>query len=134
MMIAATHLDPILAGIVGAALLLAIAWYWPQLGAPGVPTARRRLRRASLVVASIGVCSATIGFGLVDPDQTPIPYAIAWGVGGVALLVMMIAAIVDALLSLRLHMNESRAMRRGGVDELTKAVDEARHRRMERRE
>ncbi|MFO0827008.1 MAG: hypothetical protein U0572_02575 [Phycisphaerales bacterium] len=131
MLIATTHLSPVVAVGVGGAILVAAAWYWNALGSPGVPRRRRMLRRTSLVIAVVGVAAAVSGFSIVDPDVRPVPYAITWAVGAVAILLSISAAIVDALLSVRLHVDEARTLRRRKSEEMTRLVEEAAQRRRE---
>jgi hypothetical protein len=127
---AATHLDPWLTVTLAAIVLLGMAWYWPRLAAPEIPRLRRRIRRASLLVGCLGVIGAALGFGLIDPDRTPIPYLFAWAGAGLAIGAVVLLAIIDALVSVRIHRRAMGEVRRESARQLGRAIDEARARRM----
>ncbi len=129
MSLAATHLDPWLTVALAAILLLAMAWYWPRLSAAEMPRVRRRIRRASLLVGCLGIVGAALGFGLIDPDRTPIPYLAAWAGAGLAIGTVVLLAIVDAIVSVHIHRRAMGVMRRESAASLGRAIDEARARR-----
>jgi hypothetical protein len=129
MNLAATHLDPWLTVSLAAIVLVGMAWYWPRLAAPEIPRIRRRIRRASLLVGLLGVVGAALGFGLIDPDRTPIPYLFAWAGAGLAIGTVVLLAVVDALVSVRIHRQAMGAVRRESAASLGRAIDEVRARR-----
>lgn len=124
--LAATHMAPWLAVLLSGVLVAAMAWYWPRLGRGDIPAERRRVRRISLMFSLAGLVAATLGFGIIDPDARRVPYALAWLGAGAAILVVILLAIVDAFLSMRLHRKAIRTMRREREVTLGKAIAEAR--------
>lgn len=131
MTLAEVHLPtlPVLAG--GAACLVAMAWYWTRLGDADVPPARRTVRRLSLGFGVVAIGAAVFGFGIVDPDVRPMPYVVAWTLGGVALALTVALAVLDAFVSVGLHRRERAEWRRESAERLARAIDEARAARRE---
>jgi drug/metabolite transporter (DMT)-like permease len=125
-LLAATHMSPLLTLAFSTVLLFGMAWYWPRLGQPGIPPQRRRVRRASLLFCLVGVIAATLGFGIIDPDARPVPYAFAWLAAATAILVVILLAALDALLSVRLHHRAVSDARRQSAEALGKAIVDAR--------
>lgn len=125
-LLAATHMAPWLAVSLSGILVAAMAWYWPRLGRGDIPVQRRRVRRISLMFSLAGLMAATLGFGIIDPDARRVPYALAWLAAGVAILVVILLAIVDAFLSMRLHRKAIRTMRQQRDVTLGNAIAEAR--------
>jgi membrane protein YdbS with pleckstrin-like domain len=117
--------------VAAVALLVGMALYWPRLARPEVPPSRRRLRRASLCFGVVAAVAAALGFAMVDPDVHPLPYAIIWAGGLIALFAVVVLAVLDALLTMHLHRAEFRAMRRANADGLGAEVGRLRRKRAE---
>lgn len=129
MHLATTHFEPLVAVGLASVIILAMAWYWPRLSRPEMPVTRRRIRRASLLIGLLGLIAATLGFGIIDPDARPMPYFAAWGAASLAIFVVVMLALLDALVSLRMHRTAMTSMRRERAATLGKAIDEAKARR-----
>ena len=87
-----------------AILLVAIgAWYWRRLGRGSVPRVRRRIRRASLAVVAFGLVMIVIGASLLDPATRSYAYLLSWSAVLVAVVMMVLLAALDALVTVRLH-------------------------------
>jgi hypothetical protein len=130
--LAAVHLPAWFAVGFAGVIIFAMAWYWPRLGRPEIPPERRRVRRLSLLFGLVGLCAATIGFGIVDPDARPVPYAMTWFAASVALLIVVLLAVLDAILSMRLHRRAISAMRNERERSLGRAIADARRKQAER--
>ena len=90
--------------IPAAILLVAIgAWYWRRLGRGSVPRVRRRIRRASLAVVAFGLVMIVIGASLLDPADRSYAYLLSWAAVLVAVVMMVLLAALDALVTVRLH-------------------------------
>lgn len=90
--------------IPAAILLVAIgAWYWRRLGRGSVPRVRRRIRRASLAVVAFGLVMIVIGASLLDPADQSYAYLLSWAAVLVAVVMMVLLAALDALVTVRLH-------------------------------
>ncbi len=129
MTLAVTHLSPGVAVTIASAIILAMAWYWPRLARAEVSVAHRRVRRASLVLGLVGLIGATLGFGIIDPDATPVPYMVAWGAASLAIFGVVMLALLDALISLRLHRAAMGETRRRSAESLARALREAKSQR-----
>lgn len=129
---AATHMAPWLAVSIAGGLVAVMAWYWPRLGRPEIPAARRRVRRTSLLFSLAGLVAATLGFGIIDPDARRVPYAMTWAAAAMAILVVVLLALVDAVVSLRIHRRAMEAMRRERDASIGKAIADARAGREDR--
>lgn len=126
--LAATHLPPWLAILFASLLILAMAWYWPRLGRADIHPQRRQIRRLSLLFSLTGLVAATLGFGVIDPDARPVHYSIAWLAASCAILVVVLLAMLDALLSLRLHQRAIRSAEREHRESLSRAIADAKSR------
>ena len=90
--------------IPAAILLVAIgAWYWRRLGRGSVPRVRRRIRRASLAVVAFGLVMIVIGASLLDPADRSYAYLLSWAAVLVAVVMMVLLAALDAIVTVRLH-------------------------------
>ncbi len=123
MIVAATHLSPWVTLVLASALLFTMAWYWGRLAGADVHPLRRRIRRASLVFGLLAVVAAALGFGIIDPDATPLPYLFAWLAAALALLGVVLLAMFDAFASIRMHRRELAITRRESADALRRATD-----------
>lgn len=129
MTLATTHLHPIVAASLAAVVLLLMGWYWPKLSSPETPVLRRRIRRLSMLIGFFGIIAAAMGFGLIDPDARPMPYFAAWGAAALAIFGVVMLAVVDALVSIRIHRAAMRQARRESAESLGRAITEAKARR-----
>ena len=116
MLLAAVHLSPVftlpflIVAIVGAVA------YWRRLSRASVPRARRRLRRAGLLVGAVGLFSGVAATSFIDPDLRPVAYLVAWGAVAVVLVPAVAIAAADAIVTVRFHQRslERRALRDAG--------------------
>lgn len=124
-MIAAATLPAPIAAALGAILLLGIAALWRRLGRPGVPAARRRVRRAASLVAALLVLLAALALGWADAERAPARFIVLWS--GVLLLapVLAVIALIDVRVSLWLGRRDRAALDRDAALELARAVREA---------
>ena len=98
-----THLPGWATCVVLAVAAFAGVWYWRRLRRGSVPMIRRRLRRASLVIGGGVLVAAAAASGWIDPDVDQIPYLVTWAGVVLGLLVLVVLALVDAFVSVRLH-------------------------------
>lgn len=106
LVLAATHLSPWICVPLGAAAGLGLGVLWWTFGAPEVPTSRRRIRRASTLVALLLVPILVAGLCFIDPATAPRHYAEVWTLAIALVFVLVLLAVVDALNSVRIHANE----------------------------
>lgn len=107
------------AAIALAALLL---WYFRRLGRKDVPATRRRLRRASIVFALVGIVPLVRVLSFVHPHADRVGWALMWSAVLLALLGWALLAVIDVILVARSGMREYAALereflRRPGADE-----------------
>ncbi|MAD19400.1 MAG: hypothetical protein CMJ52_04155 [Planctomycetaceae bacterium] len=133
-----THLPAWTTCVVLLAAAVAGGWYWRRLRRGSVPRIRRRLRRASLVTGGGVLAASAAAAGFIDPDLHQLPYVLTWAVVVLGLLVLVVLALIDAFVSIRLHQRSldrrlvrdtlriREAMDREGVDpDRGRAVDDA---------
>ena len=97
-----THL-PASAAAVVVVFLIAGIWYWRRLGRASVLLARRRLRRMSLLLAGVVVVSTAAATGWIDPEVQPVTYLFAWVAVIITLFILVLTALFDTLVSVRVH-------------------------------
>lgn len=117
MMLAAVHLSPAYTIAPAVALSALFVWYWMRLGLPEVPDSRRRVRRFSLVLMLISLPMFVRALSFVDPLVDKRPYALAWTAVMFIVLLIIAAALMDAINNLRLHANQKH-------EEMTRAATE----------
>lgn len=121
-MIAATHLA------LGWTVPVAIAaagwsvWYWLRLGRSDVPISRRRIRRVSLVFMALSLPVFVRALSVVDPQVQQREYIATWMLALALVLIVLVAAGVDAINSLRLHHREQSEAMRTAALELAQAI------------
>lgn len=99
---------------VPVAVLLAVAlvWYFLRLGRADVPRGRRWLRRASAVVALVGLGPLVRALTFAHPHEDRVAFAVAWSSVLFVLVVCLLLAVVDVFLVTRSGVREYRALRR----------------------
>jgi hypothetical protein len=103
MTLAAVHLAPTLTIPLAIALSGLLAWYWFRLGRAEVPTSRRRIRRASLAIMLLSLPMFVRALSFLDPEVDQRPYVLTWTIATLMVLVVIVAAVIDAVNNLRLH-------------------------------
>ena len=98
-----THLPASAAAAVVVVFLIAGIWYWRRLGRASVLLARRRLRRMSLLLAGVVVVSTAAATGWIDPEVQPVTYLFAWVAVIITLFILVLTALFDTLVSVRVH-------------------------------
>jgi hypothetical protein len=98
-----THLSAPTVTAIAVPLLLAGFWYWRRLGRISVLPIRRRIRRISLLMAGVAMIATAAATGWIDPDVWPISYLSVWAVAMITLLILVLCAVLDAVVSIRLH-------------------------------
>jgi hypothetical protein len=101
--LARTHLSAPTVTAIAVPLLLAGFWYWRRLGRISVLPIRRRIRRFSLLMAGVAMIATAAATGWIDPDVSPISYLSVWAVVMITLLILVLCAVIDAVVSIRLH-------------------------------
>ena len=96
-----THLPASAAAAV--VFLIAGIWYWRRLGRASVLLARRRLRRMSLLLAGVVLVSTAAATGWIDPEVQPVTYLFAWVAVIITLFILVLTALFDTLVSVRVH-------------------------------
>ncbi len=96
---------------IGALLL----WYFVRLGRPSVPRGRRRLRRASIGFALVGLIPLLCGITFVHPHEQRFAWAASWALALLALLGWFSIALVDFLLVARSGLREYDELRRKAI-------------------
>jgi hypothetical protein len=89
--------------VIAAPLLFVGIWYWRRLGRASVLPIRRRIRRVSLLMASIAMIATLAATGWIDADVRPISYVSVWAIVMITLFILILSAFVDAFVSIRLH-------------------------------
>lgn len=117
MMLASVHLAPGYTIPFAVVLSALFVWYWMRLGLPEVPPSRRKVRRFSLALMLISLPMFVRALSFVDPLVDKRPYAIAWTAVMIVLLLIMVAAMMDAINNLRIHTNQKH-------DEIARAASE----------
>ena len=105
-MIAATHLSP--AVTIPPALVVAgwLLWYWRQLAAPEVPDSRRRIRRASILLMLVTLPSLVGALSFLDTAAHSNQYVVTWLLVLFSTGLLLAAAAIDMLNTLRLGRRE----------------------------
>ncbi|MDA0294439.1 MAG: hypothetical protein O3A19_07145 [Planctomycetota bacterium] len=101
--LARTHIPAPVAEVIAAPLLFVGIWYWRRLGRASVLPIRRRIRRVSLLMASIAMIATLAATGWIDADVRPISYVSVWAIVMITLFILILSAFVDAFVSIRLH-------------------------------
>lgn len=91
---------------VGSILLL---FYFVKLGDDGVPPSRRRNRRFSISVTLIAMPVLVYALSGADHATTPRAFVIAWSGVMAAIFIVVMTALIDVLISMRLHRERRRA-------------------------
>jgi hypothetical protein len=131
-MIAAAHLPAALSIPVAAVVAILILWYWKRLGGADVPVSRRRIRRASIVVVLAGLPILVHAVSFVDYKTEQGHYVAAWLLVLFCIGLVLIAAAIDFLDTVRLTRLERQ---RNLVDTIAAAARaEAKRRERERAE
>lgn len=97
---------------IAAVLAGVLVWYFVRLGRAEVPRGRRWLRRASVVVALLGLAPLVRAMSFVHPHEDRVGFAVAWSSVLFVLLACLVLALVDVVLVTRSGVREFRALRR----------------------
>ncbi len=101
--LAAVHLSPVVTLPILAVLVVGGGLYWRRLARASVPRPRRRLRRAGLLIGGLVAVFGVVASSLIDPDQRPTAYLLAWAIVAALLLPAVLVALADAIFTVRLH-------------------------------
>ncbi|MBM4111172.1 MAG: hypothetical protein FJ254_07460 [Phycisphaerae bacterium] len=121
----AIHLAPTITIPAAVVLALAMIVYLRLLATSEVPRWRRALRQSSMVLGLLLLPLLVEGFSLIDPDQTPRPYALVWLASGFLLFVIVVLTAIDIRLSRSMHQREL-AQLRAERDDALRAVSNRR--------
>ncbi|MEY3144025.1 MAG: hypothetical protein RLY21_2518 [Planctomycetota bacterium] len=99
---------------VPVAVLLAglLVWYFIRLGRGDVPRGRRWLRRASVVLALVGLAPLVRALTFAHPHEDRVAFAVAWSSVLFVLIACLVLALVDVILVTRSGVREFRTLRR----------------------
>lgn len=97
---------------VAIAVGVALVWYFIRLGASDVPRGRRWLRRISVVFAVAALVPLVRGLTFVHPHEDRVGFAVAWSMVLLTLVVCLILALVDVIVTMRGGVREYRELRR----------------------
>lgn len=97
---------------VAAVALALLAWYFVRLGRSEVPAGRRRLRRASVVLLTLGLAPLVRALSFVHPHEDRIGFAVAWSSVLFVVIAALVLAVVDVVLVTRGGLREYREIRR----------------------
>ena len=126
MLLAAVHLPPAVTVPIALAISALLAWYWLRLGADSVPASRRKVRRFSLAAILLSMPMLVRALSFVDPAVDKKPYVIAWTAVTFMLLLIIAAALMDAINNLRLHQHQRNDAVMQAATDLAKAIRERR--------
>ena len=126
MILATVHLSPSITVPLALTLCAAIVWYWIYLGRDDVPASRRKIRRFSLVVMLISMPMLVRALSFVDPLVDKRDYAVAWTAVTFMLLIVIAAAVMDAINNLRVHQDQRHDAIRQAASDLAQAIRERR--------
>jgi Na+/proline symporter len=101
--LAAVHVPPVISLPIAVGLLILGGVYWRRLGRASVPRPRRRLRRAGLMLGLAVGATGVLAVSILDPDQRPTAYLVAWAVVAMLLFPAVLIAAADAIFTVRLH-------------------------------
>ena len=119
----ATHIHAgIILPVVGVLIVVCVL-YWLRLGRPEVPESRRRIRRMSLVLAIIELVLVGFGTSVIDPDVQARPYVVVWTTAVLLLMVLVMMAILDAVIAVRVHVDEMSREVAKDADEIRAVFD-----------
>ncbi len=97
---------------VAVVLAATLVWYFVRLGAEHVPTGRRWLRRASVVLAIAGLIPLVRALTFVHPHEDRVGFAVAWSSVLFVLLGCVVLALIDVILVAHSGVREFRSLRR----------------------
>ena len=97
---------------VAVTLAVVLIWYFIRLGRSDVPRGRRWLRRASVVLALVGLGPLVRALTFAHPHEDRVAFAVAWSSVLFVLIACLILAVIDVFLVTRSAVHEYRAMRR----------------------
>jgi hypothetical protein len=120
--IAAVHLDPRLTVPLAAAVAAALVWYWIRLGRPGVPRARRRVRRLSVAAMLVSLPNFVRGLSWLDPEVDRAAYVVSWSLSMMIVLLVFFSGCLDLLVTLRLNRRQWRTEVEDGGADVIRAV------------
>jgi putative copper export protein len=121
-MLAAGHIHPRLTIPLALALAAVLAWYWHRMGRPGVPTIRRRLRRFSLILMLVSLPLLVAGLSFLDRRAHSGAYFNVWTLALLLMLAIILLALLDAVLNVRLLRNDRREAISDAARELIEAA------------
>lgn len=107
-----TMVPPLVAVPAAIALAAVLLWYFRRLGRKDVPAARRRLRRASIVFALVGIAPLVRVLSFVHPHADRVGWALMWSAVLLALLGWALLAVIDLIVVARSGMREYAALER----------------------
>ncbi len=121
-MIGAVHLQPPMTLVPAAAVASFLIWYWFRLGRPGVPPGRRRVRRLSMCFMFLTLAPLVRGLSFVDPAIEKREYLLTWTVILVLVLIVLLTAFLDVLVSLKVHRAQQAEELMQAGEQLRKAI------------
>lgn len=128
MFLAAVHLAPAFTMPPALALSAVCVWYWLRLGRSAVPVSRRKVRRFSLAIVLLSLPMAVRALSFVDPNLDKHGYAIAWTFVMLMVLLLVAAALMDAINNLRIHQQQKHDELTAAATDLALAIRDRRQR------
>jgi len=122
---AAAH--PSLTIPVAVVIALPLVWYWRRLGREDVPSSRRVIRRCSIALMLAALLGLVSGLSLLDPHTHQQGWVIAWTAVAFLMMLIIAAALVDAINNLNVHRQEKRQAMTNAATELIVAIRKARN-------
>lgn len=122
MLLAAVHLSPAVTAPIAIALSAVFVWYWIRLGREDVPDSRRMIRRFSLAVMLLSLPMFVRAASFVDPVVDKKPYVLTWTAATLMVLLVIVAALIDAVNNLRLHQRHQHEEMIRAASELATAI------------
>lgn len=112
---------------VAVVIALPLVWYWRRLGREDVPSLRRVIRRCSIALMLAALLGLVSGLSLLDPHTHQQGWVIAWTAVAFLMMLIIAAALVDAINNLNLHQQEKRQAMTNAATELIVAIRKARN-------
>jgi len=99
-MIATAHLDPRMTVPVAIIVAGIVVWYWWRLGHSTVPRSRRLIRRMSMFLVLMLLPALVRGLSYLDAGIDGHAYVVAWSVATLLVLLILLVACIDALMTI----------------------------------
>jgi hypothetical protein len=130
-MIAAVHLSLRVTVPIALLIVVGLAWYWTALSEEEVPPSQRRVRRISMVLMLLSLPAFVLGLSVFDPAVDQIAYVITWLVAIMLVLLVVLSALLDIAVSMRIQRERYERDLNRAAAELREAMEARRNQRGE---